>query len=93
MQNPNKRVLIACAFALFFFTACKKSLSVDQKSEVDYVVETALPVHSPVKAYVNDNCAGITDKPILDFHSQSWNKIMPKTRILNVKTGWHAVRH
>ena len=58
MQNPNGRVLIACAFALFFFTACKKSLSVDRKSEVDYVVETALPVHSPVKAYVNDNCAG-----------------------------------
>lgn len=58
MQNPYKRVLLVCAFALFIFTACKKNLSVDQKSETDYVVETAPPVHSAIKAYVNDNCAG-----------------------------------
>lgn len=58
MINPGKRVLFACAFALLAFTACKKNLSIDSNSEVDIVVETTLPVHSPVTAYVNDNCAG-----------------------------------
>lgn len=58
MINPGKRVLIACSFALFVFSACKKNLSIDSSSRVDNVVETALPVHSPVTAWVNDNCAG-----------------------------------
>ena len=58
MRNPAKRVLIACAFALFAFTACKKNLSIDQRSNDDQVVETAPPVHSPVKAMVNANCDG-----------------------------------
>lgn len=58
MQNPNKRLFIACAFALFIFSACKKNLSIDQKSETDNVIETALPVHSAIKAYINNNCAG-----------------------------------
>lgn len=58
MQNPNTRVLIACALSLFLFTACKKSLSIDQLSADDHVVETAPPVHTAVNAYVNGNCAG-----------------------------------
>lgn len=58
MQNPNRKVFIACAFAIFLFTACSKSLSLDQINAVDDVIETAPPVHSPVKADVNANCAG-----------------------------------
>lgn len=58
MLNPNKRVFMACALVLFIFTACKKNLSIDQKSENDFVVETELPIHTPVNAYVNSNCAG-----------------------------------
>ena len=52
------RVLIACVFALFLFSACKKNLSIDQVSVEDNVIETAPPVHTAVNAYVNDNCAG-----------------------------------
>ncbi|HUQ66203.1 MAG TPA: dienelactone hydrolase family protein [Flavitalea sp.] len=58
MRNPQKRALLACALALFMFSACKKNLSIDQSSNADFVVETALPVHTAVNAYVNDNCAG-----------------------------------
>jgi predicted peptidase len=58
MQNPNKKVFIACAFALFLSAACKKNLSIDQRSDVDAVVETAPAIHTPVKANVNTNCAG-----------------------------------
>jgi predicted peptidase len=58
MQNPNRRIFIACAFSLFLFTACKKNLSLDTNSLEDNVVDTAPPVHSPVTAYVNANCAG-----------------------------------
>ena len=58
MKNPNKRVFIACAFALFIFTACKKNLSIDQVAGVDNVIETAPPIHTAIKANVIGNCAG-----------------------------------
>jgi len=58
MQNPNRTLFIACTFVLFLFSACKKNLSIDLKSEVDNVVETAPPIHTAIKANVNPNCAG-----------------------------------
>jgi predicted peptidase len=57
MQNPNKRVFIACILALFIFSGCKKQLD-SGLNAYDSVIETDPPSHVPVKANVIANCAG-----------------------------------
>lgn len=58
MQNPAKRVFSTCILALFIFTACRKNLYTDLKSELDPVIETSPAIHTAVKFNVNNNCAG-----------------------------------
>lgn len=57
MQNPNKKLFIACILCIFLF-ACQKNLDLNHNSEIDNVIETAPSVHSAVTANVNSNCAG-----------------------------------
>lgn len=54
-MQPNK-VLWTAALSAFVFSSCKKDL-VFQNSE-DNVVETVLPVATPVSATVSDDCGG-----------------------------------
>lgn len=58
MKTPALKAYLACACLLVIAASCKKTISDASRSEVDNVVETEPPRHTPVTANVIANCAG-----------------------------------